>query len=150
MANDPPEPSREQIEGFRHTAHDETVRRRILAAELAAFLVEYFIRLKSDPYITVEGLKQEEQRIQMDVLKYARNVHGWTLRELPLIVKLDFIRGKLDVDFHGIMAYEVALAVQEYLQLGTYYPPPGSLDAEDLDDPYEDDDEVESGFVYGR
>jgi hypothetical protein len=125
--------------------HDPKIRRKIMCDELGALLVEAVRDLPNQPFHTGTDLKRLAAQMELDVLNFCRNNHGWAERELPLKIKLAFLKGKPHVDLEGPLAYEVGIAMQDFCTLGKYMPLPG----EGVDDPELDDDD-DGGFVYGR
>lgn len=124
--------------------YDPKVRRKIMVEEMAALLVEVLRDINNQPFATVDGLKRFKNRLELDLLKFARQNHGWDERELPLKITLDFIEGKPHADLEGPLAYEVGIAMGEFLTLGQRMALPGEDEKPKKAPPPKD-----GGFKYG-
>jgi len=134
---------------FLARAHDPRIVRKILADEIAGLLYDALRSIRGSQ-ITSENIVKIKHRLELDILKYARNRFNWSARELPLQIQLDMFNGTVAVDLTGPLAVDVCVAIEEFTAFGQTMPLPDFL----LDNDEDEDEEAESAatseWSYGR
>jgi hypothetical protein len=135
---------------FLERFHDPTVQRQIFIQQIVAYIVDFLKPFRILGIQSERQLSELKNTIEMDVYKHGVNTGNWDRRELPLIVKIFYEKGKMHVDFNGPLGGEIYVAMEDYLNFNRSIGPVEDAWVNDDDDDEGYEPEEASEFKYGR